>query len=98
MDGQISATVEWDSRLFGDATVVTELIEELSGPWSPWGPFEQAMDFLGDGSFMVIQAPGHMPGNLAACVRLQSGERIMLASDCCHSMYVQLTFASSWGS
>jgi glyoxylase-like metal-dependent hydrolase (beta-lactamase superfamily II) len=47
------------------------------------------MDFFGDGSFWIIQAPGHMPGNLCACARLKNGEWVMLASDCCHSRCVR---------
>lgn len=41
---------------------------------------------------MIIDAPGHMPGNLAAAARLNSNENapswIVLASDCCHSRYL----------
>jgi len=58
---------------------------ELSGEWVPFGPFEKALDFFGDGSFWVIQAPGHMEGNLAAAARLADGAWVILASDCCHS-------------
>ncbi|RDW72699.1 MBL fold metallo-hydrolase [Aspergillus mulundensis] len=74
----------WDGRYF-DPNHATERWSTLSGPWVPFGPFDSAMDFFGDGSFWIIQAPGHMPGNLAACARLSSGEWVMLASDCCHS-------------
>ncbi|OAL42547.1 Metallo-hydrolase/oxidoreductase [Pyrenochaeta sp. DS3sAY3a] len=61
---------------------------ELSGPWVQWGHFEKAMDLFGDGSFWVIQAPGHMPGNLCAAAWVEVGGQgswIILASDCCHS-------------
>jgi glyoxylase-like metal-dependent hydrolase (beta-lactamase superfamily II) len=62
--------------------------EELHGPWQMFGPFTKAMDYFGDGSFWIIQAPGHMPGNLCAVVKLEDGEWILLGSDCCHSRYV----------
>ncbi|KAL4785955.1 beta-lactamase-like protein [Aspergillus varians] len=74
----------WDGRYF-DPQRATERWETLKGPWTRFGSFERAMDFFGDGSFWVIQAPGHMPGNLCACARLEIGEWVMLASDCCHS-------------
>lgn len=77
--------VQWDSRFFGSLDVCTDPYEEPRGIWEPWGPFEKALDYFGDGSFWILQAPGHMEGNLAACARLKSGERILLASDCCHS-------------
>ncbi|KAE8163788.1 hypothetical protein BDV40DRAFT_287492 [Aspergillus tamarii] len=66
----------WDGRYF-DPEQATEQWETLQGPWTCFGPFERAMDFFGDGSFWVIQAPGHMPGNLAACARLATGEALL---------------------
>lgn len=77
--------VQWDSRFFGGSGVQTEAFSELKGPWLPWGPFENAMDYFGDGSFWVFQAPGHMVGNLGAVVSVPSGNHVILASDCCHS-------------
>lgn len=87
-DGEIQPMVQWDSRFFGDDDVCTEKFEELKGLWRSWGPFDSAFDYFGDGSFWVLQAPGHMAGNLAACARLESGDHVLLASDCCHSRYV----------
>lgn len=77
---------QWDGRFFSP-TDRTENWEELSGPWQPFGAFEHAMDFFGDGSFWVIKAPGHMVGNLCAAARLPDGEYVLLAGDCCHSRY-----------
>ena len=51
----------------------------------PFGPFPHAMDFFEDGSFWIIQAPGHMPGNLCAAARLEGDVWVVLGSDCCHS-------------
>jgi len=75
---------EWDGRFF-DKTQATESWDEFEGPWVPFGSFDRAMDFFGDGSFWVIQAPGHMAGNLCACARLADGSWVLLGSDCCHS-------------
>ncbi|KAJ5556352.1 hypothetical protein N7494_000267 [Penicillium frequentans] len=74
----------WDGRFF-DPEKATENWKTLEGPWEHFGPFENAMDLFGDGSFWIIQAPGHMPGNLGACARLATGDWIVLGSDCCHS-------------
>ncbi|KAL5401256.1 hypothetical protein PMIN03_010107 [Paraphaeosphaeria minitans] len=75
---------QWDGRFF-DPERATERAEELDGPWVSFGPFPKAMDYFGDASFWVIQAPGHMPGNLCAAARLESGDWVLLGSDCCHS-------------
>ncbi|KAF1975706.1 Metallo-hydrolase/oxidoreductase [Bimuria novae-zelandiae CBS 107.79] len=75
---------QWDGRFF-DPERATERSEELTGPWQSFGPFKKAQDYFGDGSFWIIQAPGHLPGNLCAAARLESGDWVLLGSDCCHS-------------
>ena len=77
-------SMQWDGRFF-DPEKATERWEELKGPWKPFGPFEYALDFFGDGSFWILRAPGHMAGNLCAVARLENGEWVLLGSDCCHS-------------
>ncbi|KAM5380887.1 hypothetical protein ACJZ2D_003411 [Fusarium nematophilum] len=84
-EGKIMTNEMWDSRLFGDENSKIESVAEFSGPWGPWGPFEKTLDLFNDGSLRIIQAPGHMAGNLAAAVRLSNGEHALLTSDCCHS-------------
>lgn len=84
--GEELADVPWDGNFFHPEHR-TESWEALRGPWKRFGPFERAMDFLGDGTMWVIQAPGHMGGNLACAVRIEGGEWVLLASDCCHSRY-----------
>ena len=61
---------------------------ELKGPWVRFGPFDRAMDYFGTGSLWIIQAPGHMPGNLAAAVKVLDGQWILLGSDGCHTRSV----------
>jgi hypothetical protein len=63
----------WDGHLF-DPVHRTENVSEHSGTWTKFGSFEKALDFFGDKSLWVIQAPGHMPGNLICCCRIESGE------------------------
>ncbi|KAF2009809.1 hypothetical protein BU24DRAFT_357460 [Aaosphaeria arxii CBS 175.79] len=80
----VDPSLQWDGRFF-DPEHATERWHELNGDWIAFGPFEKAMDYFGDGSFWVMQAPGHMAGNLCAAARIESGEWILLGSDCCHS-------------
>ncbi|KAL6250266.1 hypothetical protein RBB50_002567 [Rhinocladiella similis] len=75
---------KFDPRFF-DRAVSTEKWSELTGPWVPFGPFERAVDFFGNGSLWVIQAPGHMKGNLCAAARLEDGSWVVLGSDCAHT-------------
>jgi glyoxylase-like metal-dependent hydrolase (beta-lactamase superfamily II) len=81
------ANSQWDGRFF-DPKRATENVAEFTGPWRQFGSFDKAMDYFGDGSFWIVQAPGHMPGNCLAVARLRSGDWICLGSDCCHSRSV----------
>ena len=91
-DEPYSEAGQWDANFFHPQRA-TERCAELAGVWQPFGPFEKALDLLGDGSLWVIEAPGHMVGNLAAAARLANGEWVAMASDCCHS---RLDAPSSW--
>lgn len=77
---------QFDGAFF-DPQNATENSTELTGPWVPFGPFERAMDFLGDGSLWLVDAPGHMPGNLFAAAHVGNGEWVILGGDCCHARY-----------
>lgn len=87
----------YDSRIWNPAK--SELpIEELPDPktasdkWRPIGPFPRGYDYFGDGSFWLIDAPGHVDGNLAALVRTQNRDRerrwIVLGGDCLHCYHL----------
>lgn len=52
--------------------------------WVPFGPFPRAHDYFGDGSFFLVDAPGHMPGHLGAVARTAPEEWIFMGGDCCH--------------
>ncbi|POR33566.1 Uncharacterized protein TPAR_06261, partial [Tolypocladium paradoxum] len=75
---------KWDANFFHQENA-TENCAEVHGEWQRFGPFDKALDFLGDGSLWLLQAPGHMVGNMAAAARLSNGAWIVLASDCSHT-------------
>jgi glyoxylase-like metal-dependent hydrolase (beta-lactamase superfamily II) len=52
--------------------------------WRPLGPFARAVDYFGDGSFFIIDAPGHMDGHLGALAKTGEDEWIFMGGDCCH--------------
>ncbi|KLO10876.1 Metallo-hydrolase/oxidoreductase [Schizopora paradoxa] len=53
--------------------------------WTPLGPFPHALDYFGDGSLYIIDAPGHVPGHINALVRTSAdGGWIYLAGDSAH--------------
>ncbi|KIW28939.1 uncharacterized protein PV07_04791 [Cladophialophora immunda] len=52
--------------------------------WRPLGPFPAALDFFGDGSLYVIDAPGHMEGHINVLARIQPKQWVYLGGDACH--------------
>jgi glyoxylase-like metal-dependent hydrolase (beta-lactamase superfamily II) len=52
--------------------------------WAPLGPFPQAYDFFGDGSFYLVSTPGHMAGHLGAIALTGLNEWVFMGGDCCH--------------
>jgi len=53
--------------------------------WKPIGPFPRALDFYGDRSLYIIDAPGHLAGHINVLARTSSdGAWIYLAGDSAH--------------
>lgn len=52
---------------------------------APFGSFERAVDFFGDGSLYVVDTPGHFPGHLSTAVRVGPDAFAFLAGDLCHN-------------
>ncbi|KAI0694341.1 beta-lactamase-like protein [Cytidiella melzeri] len=52
---------------------------------SPFASFERAVDFHGDGSLYLVDAPGHFRGHLAAVARVAPGRFVFLGGDTCHN-------------
>jgi glyoxylase-like metal-dependent hydrolase (beta-lactamase superfamily II) len=53
--------------------------------WQPVGPFPRALDFYGDGSLYIVDAPGHLSGHINVLARTSAdGAWIYLAADSAH--------------
>jgi len=53
--------------------------------WKPLGPFPNALDFFGDGSLYIVDAPGHLPGHVNILARTSAdGGWVYLAGDSAH--------------
>ena len=55
-----------------------------SDTWAPWGPFHRAFDFFDDGSFYLVDTPGHLPGHMAGVAMTAPDEWVVMGGDCCH--------------
>jgi glyoxylase-like metal-dependent hydrolase (beta-lactamase superfamily II) len=52
--------------------------------WQSLSALPNALDFFGDGSFYVIDAPGHIHGHVNVLLRVAAGKWVYLGGDCCH--------------
>ncbi|KAK7050819.1 hypothetical protein VNI00_004930 [Paramarasmius palmivorus] len=63
----------------------TVFLDAQSKEWGKVGPFERTLDFYGDGSLFIVDAPGHLPGHINVLVRTSpDGDWILLAGDSAH--------------
>lgn len=73
--------------VFNHAGGVREL-SRATDTWVPFPPFERAFDLFSDGSLLLVDAPGHMPGHLIAVARTSASgtmpEFVIMGGDCCH--------------
>jgi N-acyl homoserine lactone hydrolase len=51
-----------------------------------FGPFEQTVDLLGDGSVRLLHTPGHTKGHLSVLLRLEDGGRVLLVGDAAYTL------------
>ncbi|HEV7698897.1 MAG TPA: MBL fold metallo-hydrolase [Pyrinomonadaceae bacterium] len=63
-------------RSFGE---LNYKVYEFNG--GPYLGFSQSLDVLGDGSVVLVPAPGHTPGSIVAFITLPSGTRYALLGD-----------------
>ena len=72
------------SLLPSDPNQIEELVLPSEEKQTPLGLFSHAWDYFGDGSFYLINSPGHVNGHINALVRLGPHRWVLLASDACH--------------
>lgn len=59
---------------------------DVRAPWLPLGMLPHTLDLVGDGSLLIVNAPGHLQGHINILARTSSiPDRYMyLAGDACH--------------
>ncbi|KAF2133762.1 Metallo-hydrolase/oxidoreductase [Dothidotthia symphoricarpi CBS 119687] len=57
---------------------------ELDGPWQACGSLPHTLDVFNDGSLLIVDAPGHLPGHINLLAWVSPDHRICLAGDAFH--------------
>lgn len=63
---------------------VNSYTQETHHKWSPLAGFPAVIDFFGDGSLYIVDAPGHLTGHVNLLARTGPGKWVYLGGDCCH--------------
>ncbi|KAH8821988.1 beta-lactamase-like protein [Xylogone sp. PMI_703] len=84
--GKASPHETWftPALLPSDMTRVAELPDLSSPKWKPLGFFSHVLDFFEDGSFYLVNSPGHVEGHINGLVRISPNRFVLLGSDSCH--------------
>ena len=85
--GLANPTRSWFSpTMLPERSRVQELPTPDSPEWQPLGLFTHAYNYFGDGSFYIVNAPGHVNGHINGLARLGPKRWVLLGSDSCHDI------------
>ncbi|EMD86436.1 hypothetical protein COCC4DRAFT_135762 [Bipolaris maydis ATCC 48331] len=56
----------------------------LHGPWQSQGCLPEVLDLFNDGSLLIVNAPGHLPGHINLLARTSPSHQIYMGGDACH--------------
>lgn len=62
--------------------------QQTKHKWSSISTLPNAIDFFGDGSVYIIDAPGHLQGHVNLLARVSPEKWIYLGGDCCHDVRI----------
>jgi len=65
-----------------DSTTAAE--KQTDHVWKPFAGFPHTVDYFGDGSVYIVDAPGHLFGHVNLLARLNHTKWVYLGGDCCH--------------
>jgi glyoxylase-like metal-dependent hydrolase (beta-lactamase superfamily II) len=56
----------------------------FNGSWQAHGNLPQILDVFNDGSLLIVDAPGHLPGHINLLARTSNDHQVYMAGDACH--------------
>lgn len=56
----------------------------FNGPWQSHGTLPETLDIFNDGSLLIVNAPGHLPGHINLLARTSEHHEVYMAGDACH--------------
>jgi glyoxylase-like metal-dependent hydrolase (beta-lactamase superfamily II) len=56
----------------------------FNSSWQSYGTLPQVLDLFNDGSLLIVNAPGHLPGHINLLARTPKGRQVYMAGDAFH--------------
>jgi glyoxylase-like metal-dependent hydrolase (beta-lactamase superfamily II) len=57
---------------------------DLKQRFTPHGNLPRVLDLFNDGSVLIVDAPGHLPGHINILAKTAPNKQVYLAGDACH--------------
>lgn len=68
----------------GSESIAAAADQQTQHKWTSISTLPNVIDFFGDGSVYIVDAPGHLQGHVNLLARLSPLKWIYLGGDCCH--------------
>jgi glyoxylase-like metal-dependent hydrolase (beta-lactamase superfamily II) len=72
------------SSSYDTSTVDTAEGLQFSQAWRPYKHLPHTLDIFGDGTLLIVDAPGHLPGHVNVLAHVSDTHSIYLGGDACH--------------
>lgn len=79
---QLPSPYEVDEHLADQPNKPT--LPDLQQPWISYGNLPRVIDWFHDGSILIVDAPGHLPGHINLLIKTGPLTRVYLGGDACH--------------
>lgn len=73
-----------DSSTQGSESTNTHGALNFHRPWTSSSNLPHTLDLFGDGSLLIVDAPGHLAGHINLLARCSDSHEIYMAGDACH--------------
>lgn len=76
-------TLQLDEKFKSGAAGKEEQLN-LTQAWKPYNHLPHTLDVFNDGSLLIVDAPGHLPGHVNLLCRISETQEVYLGGDACH--------------
>lgn len=79
---ELPEPVVYELKKHDSGTIRGEI--NLHGSWQSQGCLPEVLDLFNDGSLLIVNAPGHLPGHINLLAKTSPSHQIYMGGDACH--------------